>query len=174
MHNDTNIEYGRKVSFMHREGYLFMVESRMTPQQPSPYRCETCENEECRYYCPSTALGDTEMREVLGGHKFTAKYGCFSHSAIQQQGQQEYRFKDALEAVKELQAYPLNSHEIICLNAIKEALHSRPVHEQQASLKDSGFNEQEQCPHWKSTANLKSDFRDQDLGRFYCSKGEQR
>jgi len=57
---------------------------------------------------------------------------------------------------------------------IRFSVYSRPVHEQQASLKDSGFNEQEQCPHWKSTANLKSDFRDQDLGRFYCSKGEQR
>lgn len=26
------------------------------------------------------------------------------------------------------------------------------------------------CPHWKSTANLKSDCRDQGLGDFYCSK----
>lgn len=30
--------------------------------------------------------------------------------------------------------------------------------------------EAEQCPYWKSTANLKSDFRDQNLGRFYCSR----
>ena len=28
----------------------------------------------------------------------------------------------------------------------------------------------EQCPYWKSSANLKSDFRDQDIGRFYCSR----
>jgi hypothetical protein len=40
-------------------------------------------------------------------------------------GETEYRIKDALESVKELQAYPLNSHEIICLNIIKEALCSR-------------------------------------------------
>jgi hypothetical protein len=55
-------------------------------------------------------------------------------------GQQEYRITDALEAVKELQAYPLNSHEIICLNIIKEALCSLPVHEQQYPIPND-----EQC-----------------------------
>jgi hypothetical protein len=28
----------------------------------------------------------------------------------------------------------------------------------------------EQCKHWVSSANLKSDCRDQDIGRFYCNK----
>lgn len=31
----------------------------------------------------------------------------------------------------------------------------------------------EQCPHWVSSANLKSDFRDQDIGRFYSGATEK-
>ena len=31
----------------------------------------------------------------------------------------------------------------------------------------------EQCPHWVSSDNLKSDFRDQHIGRFYCNKLQQ-
>jgi hypothetical protein len=31
----------------------------------------------------------------------------------------------------------------------------------------------EQCPHWRCTDNLKSDFRDQNLPRFYCDVGAQ-
>ena len=31
----------------------------------------------------------------------------------------------------------------------------------------------EQCPHWVSSDNLKSDFRDQNIGEFYCNKLQQ-
>lgn len=30
--------------------------------------------------------------------------------------------------------------------------------------------ESEQCPHWVSSRNLKGDFRDQNIGKFYCNK----
>jgi hypothetical protein len=117
----------------------------MTPQQPSPYRCIVSW---CDFHCEIRSNHVCNKPPTCGclyNPDIGAIWEPVGNSAIQQPGQQEEQCPYWI--IARVAGVDGDTNEWCC---------SRPVHEQQASLKDIGFNEGEAYWYTEGIKTLKT------------------